>query len=133
MTMTNALKNKETQPMMSKVHWPAISAVLAMSLYFPAMSYAQLEDPMRPPAYQQLPASVTASSENLWALSSILISPDRRVAVINGQTVHVGDKLGESVVIRIEPSSVKLKSKGREITVSLLPKMVKIPSEHGAK
>lgn len=131
--MTSVLKNKMTRLTMGMIHRPVISAVLVMSLYFPAMSNAQLEDPMRPPAYQQLPASVTASSENLWALSSILISPDRRVAVINGQTVHVGDRLGESVVTRIEPSSVKLKSKGREITVSLLPKIVKIPSEHGAK
>lgn len=81
-----------------------------------------------PPALRrQAPASTRgASAARAPVVSSILFSPDRRVALVDGRIVSVGDRVGSSIVLDIEPRAVVLASdEGRkeriEITPTVLP------------
>lgn len=106
-------------------HWIKFTVLAAMVFMTPA--YADLQDPTRPPN-----ASLTGSSaesdmaDNKIFLSTILISPERRVAVINGKALRKGDQVGAGQIIKINPSEVVLKvGKDTEI-LSLLPKALKL-------
>ncbi|XOV89041.1 MAG: hypothetical protein ACFHX7_03920 [Pseudomonadota bacterium] len=68
-----------------------------------------LTDPTRPPARYApvLEPSVKARSGLL--LESILISPYRRIAIINGLRVREGDAVDGSIVTRISRASVSLR------------------------
>lgn len=97
------------------------------AIVFMTSAYADLPDPTRPPN-----ASLTGSSaetdmaDNKIFLSSILISPERRVAVINGKALRKGDQVGAGKIVKINPSEVVLKvGKDTEI-LSLLPKALKL-------
>jgi hypothetical protein len=56
----------------------------------------------------------------LPAVNSILVSPERRLAVLNGVIVREGDSVGSRVLIRIDPDAVVLKEpSGREVRVPI--------------
>lgn len=87
----------------------------------------ELPDPTRPlggrvmapaptPAPVQAPASV---------LQSILVSPQRRLAVINGRTVGIGDHVGDAVVAEILPYEVVLHRNGQEVRMRLMSRLNK--------
>ena len=93
---------------------------------------AALEDPTRPPAQAaavttQSPAA--AGNGPRWTLTSTLVSPSRRTAVINDQVVAVGDRVDGALVADIQVDSVRLRSGGREVTLTLLKTNVKQPSK----
>lgn len=85
---------------------------------------AQLDDPTRPAN-----ASNTASSEtkvtSSWDLSSILVSPQRSIAIINGKTVRTGETLSGASVLSINETGVKLRHRGKIILLKLFPADVK--------
>jgi MSHA biogenesis protein MshK len=56
-------------------------------------------------------------------VQSILISPQRKVAVVHGQTVTVGDRVGDAVVVDIRPYEVILRRAGRETSLRLVPRL----------
>jgi MSHA biogenesis protein MshK len=88
---------------------------------------AQLEDPTRPPGFIGS-ANGNGSKQGqvaTWEVSSILISEDRRLAVVNGKTVKQGDQVGNARVIRISPIAVTLRSSVETFTVKLLPAQIK--------
>ena len=70
-----------------------------------AQAEGALRDPTQPPAQRQRSANGevfhTASR-----VSSILISEGRRLAIVAGQAVSVGDLLSEGEVTAIEPGAV---------------------------
>jgi MSHA biogenesis protein MshK len=76
----------------------------------PAPAAAQgLADPTQPPA--SMDALVAGgASEGGPVLQSILISPQRRVAVIDGETVKAGDIIGDARVVRITETEVVLQA-----------------------
>ncbi len=75
-----------------------------------------LVDPTKPPA-ELGNRPVAASSE----LQSIIISPARRAAIINGQTVELGGKAGDVRLIEVSEGSVVLQgAKGRQV-LTLFP------------
>jgi MSHA biogenesis protein MshK len=92
----------------------------------------ELPDPTRPPALlgsAQLAAPVTAGP----VLQSVLISPQRRAAIISGQAVKAGGKYGEYFVFKITESEVVLR-RGKEIqTLKLFPDFVKLTGVAQAK
>ena len=96
---------------------------------------AQISDPTRPPTYrppEEIAAPGIAEGEPqaeapAWIVSSILISPARRIAVINGRTVREGDVLEAATVLEIGPAQVRLRLEEREFAVALVPKAVKMP------
>jgi len=56
--------------------------------------------------------------EPLPSVNSILVSPDRRLAVVDGAIVREGDAVGRRVLVRIEPRAVVLREpSGYEVRV----------------
>lgn len=76
-----------------------------------------LVDPTRPPAVTE-----SASQSGVAApvagpeLQSILISPTRKVAIISGQSVMLGEKFGEARVVKITENEVVLRN-GQDVQV----------------
>lgn len=82
-----------------------------------------LHDPTRPPAQFFDPASAAENglSPNS-GLQTIMISGKRRAAMINGELVKAGDKVGEAIVERIADGEVVLRqSDGRREVLKLYP------------
>jgi MSHA biogenesis protein MshK len=67
----------------------------------------QLTDPTRPPIVGGESPVATAPKPGP-TLQSILISPSRRVAVINGSAVGIGGKVGDATVASISEGAVVL-------------------------
>ena len=84
----------------------------------PAISLAQtLVDPTKPP--YELSASAVGVTQN--DLQSIIISPARRAAIINGQTIELGGKAGDVRLIEVSEGGVVLQgAKGRQV-LTLFP------------
>jgi len=81
-----------------------------------------LPDPTRPPG-----AGPAASG-----VQSILISPRGKQAVVHGRTVGVGDRVGDAVIVDIQPYEVILHRGGNESRMRLVPRLEKQKSEGGA-
>ena len=76
-----------------------------------------LRDPTRPySARSVVPA--TAPTFNVMA---ILVSQQRRVAIVNGQRVTEGDQVDGATVVEILRQELRLDFRGKEITARLLP------------
>ena len=58
-------------------------------------------------------------------LQSTLVAPNRKSAIISGETVKVGDKYRGAVVTEITAYEVRLSKGGRETSLRLLPKLSK--------
>src|SRR3990172_4296758 len=91
--------------------------------------FAELKDPTRPPDYLLVkPGTVPAAgiqaggaaSASGFVLMSTMISGARRAAVINGELVRKGDKLGDMKVVDIEPYKVLLKGADKKIILTLI-------------
>lgn len=104
-------------------------AGLLLSGAAPALS---LKDPTRPPDARPAKVHKAARQPLRWTLSSTLVSPQRRTAVINGRLVGVGETVNGARVVEILPSKVRLRRKGRDITLVLLKQDIKRPSRHGS-
>lgn len=99
--------------------------LMALALVHGAEAWA-LDDPMRPPHYTAAAkAAQPARKAESWTLNSILITAQRRVAVINGQRVEVGAYVGSARVVAIEATQVRMQSGRRSLTLNLVPVNVK--------
>ena len=85
---------------------------------------ADLSDPTRPPDYAAAPAAdgaaAAAEPQRGWDLTSTLVSPSRRLAVINGRVVTPGARLGRMTVRGISSGRVVLEGEGRKQVLTLL-------------
>lgn len=87
---------------------------------------AQLQDPTRPADFvATVSAGEAEGGETGWELTSILVSPQRRVAIINGKAVRVGELLAGAKVLNITLSGVALRHRGEVINLKLVPIAVK--------
>jgi MSHA biogenesis protein MshK len=96
----------------------ALKAVTIAGLHAMALlsacggAFAQmLPDPTRPPA--SLGSDADAASGKPAGgpeLQSVLISPARKMAIISGQTVLLGEKYGEARLVKITETEVTLRS-----------------------
>jgi MSHA biogenesis protein MshK len=96
--------------------------LVLIGLLASATHAAPFTDPFRPPrqiepAAVDAPANASAGSR----LESLLIGPDRRIAVINGQSYVEGDRFGEGRVLRISESEVVIRHADRDEKLSLFP------------
>lgn len=80
-----------------------------------------MPDPMRPPSIVAEPEREQGAGAPLPRLQSILISPTRRVATIDGRTVRVGDKVGDARVARILENEVVLARGQEQQVLKLFP------------
>lgn len=90
---------------------------------------APLTDPTQPPGFVGGVTAAGSTKAPAWQVSSILISSDRRMAVINGKIVSQGDIVGSAKVIRISHTAVTLRNNIETFTVKLLPAQVKSARE----
>ena len=97
----------------------ALAAVMACS------QAGALQDPTRPTDASAYFGENSAQPGG-WSLQSILSSPKRRIAIINGTSVREGDRIGAARVIRIRETQVILKTGGRDLTLHLLPETIKV-------
>ena len=92
--------------------WPALDAA------------ADVGDPTQPPSSGALESGAGTDAAALapggpGRLTAIVVSPTRRVAVIDGVPVRVGDEVGLARVIEIEPLSVRLRGPDGEVVLSI--------------
>ena len=85
-----------------------------------------MADPTRPSRLTTHPAQQTSGTvASSWVLNSTLVSPYRRVAVINGVHVSEGETVGNATVLQIRKLDVDIQASGKRITLPLLPDIVK--------
>jgi MSHA biogenesis protein MshK len=92
-------------------------ALAGISLLLPFFTgAAELLDPTRPPASIVAPESVKSDLNQSVGLQSILIGKTRRAAIIDGQTVELGGRIGEARLVEVNEGSVVLKTaQGRQV------------------
>ena len=85
-----------------------------------AFCYAEeLLDPTRPPAIVTAPAKTMGSPPS--GLQSVIISKNRRAAIIDGETVELRGKHGDTTLIEVTESGVVLQgAQGRQV-LTLFP------------
>jgi len=90
-----------------------------------------LVDPTKPPADPGVAA--VAGLPAGPRLHSVIIAPGRRLAVIDGQTVTVGARLGEATVVQISESEVVLKRGDEVERLTMFSGIEKRPRRPGGK
>lgn len=80
--------------------------------------HAEMRDPTKP-------STLTEEAASPWQLSAIFISEERRVAIINGQTVTLGEDVEGEKVIAIESDSVILEGPEGKMTLYLFDQSIK--------
>lgn len=114
-------------------YFSLIGAFLAISLSSSAMATEQV-DPMRPDDMAGTTKnSIGTGSKTVtkapsainWWLQSIQIGEGERSATINGRLLNIGDKIGGARLIAIEHDRVKLRKRGKQITLMFLPRTIK--------
>ena len=100
-----------------------------------ALAAMDLPDPTRPPSMLQTPVAQTgepSSAAGVPHLDSILISPSRRVAVIEGQVVREGDRIAGAQILSIRPYSVRLRGLKGLFTLRMSDPPVKLEASDGS-
>lgn len=101
--------------------------LLISTLFSVQFVYAALRDPTRPPDYIESQTSGEGGKEAAESLelTQVIYSKDRKIAVIGGQAVKIGDEVMGDKVIDIGPNTVQLMGPDGKITLFLLDKSVK--------
>jgi MSHA biogenesis protein MshK len=94
--------------------------MMAMPAYSRADAAAQaMSDPTRPSG--AVASAIGDGAPAAPLLQSVMITPTARLAIIGGETVHVGGKYGEARVVRITESTVVLRTAGGAETLRMYP------------
>ncbi len=80
------------------------------------VSAEELRDPTRPHTYK---AGRTVEGVPSFSVNAIFVSDDRRLAIINGQRVRVGDSVSGATVVSIQKEQVTLSVSGKQFTARL--------------
>ncbi len=78
-----------------------------------------LRDPMRPFGGAAVPGTAPAPAAPRFTLTAVLVSPTRRVAVVNGKPYFEGDAVDGAEIVAIELDSVRVREGGAERVVSM--------------
>ena len=89
-------------PRRSATTFPALLVALAGTCSVAVADIAS--DPMRPDTLRSV--SVTAPAR--YRVNAIIVSDERRIAIVNGRRVGVGDAIGEATVVSISKAEVIL-------------------------
>ncbi|OAI52018.1 hypothetical protein AYO46_06830 [Betaproteobacteria bacterium SCGC AG-212-J23] len=92
--------------------------LVASALGAGAVCAAPFADPTQPPVIHD---QMAAGRYGGTRVESILIAPDRRLAVISGQQVAVGGQVGAGTVVRITETEVVVRGADGEQTLKLFP------------
>lgn len=102
----------------------AVLAVFCAGVASAAVAQA-LRDPTRPPVAA---ANIVAGKMQVsgWILQSVLISPERRYAIINGEVVALGGSIAGAELISIAAERVTLRTREGLRVVYLFPDVAKL-------
>jgi MSHA biogenesis protein MshK len=98
---------------------------LVLLLIATTVQAAPFADPFRPPRQVEGPGAERAAPAAATRLESVLIGPDRRIAVINGQQYTEGARYGSGRVLRISEAEVIIRHADRDERLKLFPQGVK--------
>lgn len=118
--------------MFNRRRWTIPIAALflfGMGACLPAIASGPLPDPTRPVVFPGTGAERGDAQPAKWSLTSVLIAPGRRVAVINGQVVQVGEKVNGARLVSVDPGSALLYCAGQKIQLKLISGSVKQSTE----
>lgn len=102
--------------------------VLVAVVFMAPWALAQLPDPTRPPAQMMTSESGAAAAPVESGMQTVIVRrKGKSGAVINGQYVEVGGKLGDKRVIRISESEVIVQGEGGREVIRLIPSIEKTP------
>ncbi len=85
-----------------------------------------LRDPTRPPAIGTKGATDNKVEPSGWVLQSVLISPERRYAIINGEVVPIGGSIAGAELIAVAAERVTLRTHDGLRTVHLFPDVTRL-------
>ena len=108
----------------------AAAGFVIIALLAPPALAQPLADPTRPPDFT---APGTATAPSGPRLHSVLISPGRRLAVVDGETVAVGGKVGDATVVQISETEVVLKRGDETERLTMFSGIEKRPRGPGGK
>ncbi len=101
----------------------ALGAALAVCA--PRAEAQALRDPTRPPSMfgkAGTGANMSARRDTEWVLQSVLLSPERRYAIINGEVLSLGGSVAGAELVAIREGEVTLRAAGGLLrTVRLFP------------
>ncbi len=106
--------------------WVLTLASLVLTLaagWGPAYALADLADPTRPFMAAQPVGGAAPPPPAELVLELTLVSPARRVAMINGRTYEVGGSVGGALIMGIRPYEVILTRGGRATHLRFFPKV----------
>ena len=94
-------------------------------------SYAdsKIKDPMQPPGKDYVAIGNAPKTDQGWYVSEILISPQRRLAVVNGRVVKVGSLINGARISAIYGNAVELNVNGKKVLTSPVMRDVKRTSK----
>lgn len=98
-----------------------------------SLSYAQDDnvqqerDPTRPLGYQSASGKGGVAKAAQLRLSSVLISAQRKLAIINGQSLREGQSIpgSNATLVSIHPQGVWVQESGRRWELRLAPSVIK--------
>ncbi len=97
----------------------ALAALMALASF--CAGAQALNDPMRPPTFAGAEAAPEEGTPGKPRLQSVLISAERKLAVINGQTVPLGARFGNATLVAVTETSAVLKRGAERETLKLFP------------
>ncbi len=100
--------------------------VLFFGLSTAQLAHAELGDPTRPPDLDVGSFETFLSGDVPIEVTSILIAPERQIAIVNGLAVAVGDSVAGARVLEILPHAVWLETSEGEIEVPISASPVKV-------
>lgn len=114
----------------SATKWGA--ALLAANLCALSAAAQALRDPTRPPV-MTAQGKAAGSMASAWVLQSVLISKERRYAVINGQVVSPGELVSGAELVAIAENRVMLRTQEGLKSVHLFPDVARQSTEQVEK
>lgn len=102
--------------------WMFGLALTAMNAAGAADPFVNLPDPTRPSGWHDGGGPTVKQG---LILQGTTVFANRRVAVINGQRLRVGDQVQGARVVEVQPFQVRLQRAGRDIVLRLTPPLAK--------
>ena len=102
--------------------WMFGLGLTAMTAAGAADPFANMPDPTRPSGWHDGGGSTVNQG---LVLQGTTVYASRRIAVINGQRLAVGDRIQGATVVEVQPFQVRLQRAGRDITLRLTPSLSK--------
>lgn len=85
-----------------------------------------LRDPTRPPSAASAKGAAGKIEQSGWILQSVLISPERRYAIINGEVVRLGGSIAGAELVAVAEERVTLRTREGLRIVHLFPDVTRL-------